>query len=115
VKSAEPQPTTQDNASNPAEDDPFRVIAEAMTQAAGEMERIEDPDVPSDQRRSPEQYGSLAKAVYSTSYGLGYGVILPTLLTLGLLPMDNSAGRGLRDGAKAATDSVQSIRSKRKP
>lgn len=94
------------------DDDPFRAIAEAMAAAAEELGN--DGDVTETNagaemaERSPR--GMLGDAVYSTSYGLSYGVIFPAVLAFGLIPRDSAAGRGLRDGADTAKRSVDNLR-----
>lgn len=108
-KVATPQPRSRvDYAATEAEPDPFHAIAEAMSRAADQMQVSgEEPDVLAAEEQADEQDGLLSKAVYSTSYCVGYGVAFPTFLALGMLPMNNAFGRGLSDGVNSAKQSVR--------
>jgi hypothetical protein len=48
----------------------------------------------------------LSQFVYTTSYTLSYGVILPAILIAESMPVNNAVLHGFVDGAKAANDMV---------
>ncbi len=50
----------------------------------------------------------LSRAMYTTSYGVSYGMIFPVLLMARAVPRENALVHGLADGAKAARDQVAS-------
>jgi hypothetical protein len=87
-------------------DDPFEALAAAVSAAAAAA----DQAPPDNQSKRGKRHGPpndpLGKAVYAAAFGVGYGVALPTFFLLGMLP-DNALGQGLRDGAKAAQETVE--------
>ncbi len=101
---------------SPASDDPFQAIAEAMEAAAREAERQEAPKKKADKSGprkaaagpapSSPSSASASGAMYSVAYGIGFGVAFPAFFVMGLLPSDSAMARGLRDGAKAARESL---------
>ncbi len=52
----------------------------------------------------------LCRFVYTTSYTLSYGIVFPATLIARSVPKDNSAVRGLIDGARAAADKVHQMK-----
>lgn len=52
----------------------------------------------------------LCRFVYTTSYTLSYGVVLPATLIARSIPVDNVAVRGILDGARAAKEKAHQIR-----
>lgn len=97
---------------SPQDDDPFRAIAEAMAAAAADMD-LEDPGHTPDS--TGESYGVLGKTVYSTTYGMTYGLMFPAVWAAGWLSANNSAGKGLLDGAESAKEAVTRIWRKKNP
>ena len=83
----------------PPQDDPLRVVAEAMFRAAENADLAEA--TPGERGRTG---GAFSQALYSTSYCIGYGVAFPSCLVLELLPKAGPVARGLRDGAQAARE-----------
>ena len=78
-----------------------------MNRAAQEIQvSEEEPGALDDQEQACEQHGVFGRAVYSASYCVGYGAAFPTFLVVGMLPMDNPLGRGLRDGVSSARQAV---------
>ena len=50
----------------------------------------------------------LSRAVYHTSYAISYGVVFPAAMIARTIPKDNALVNGLVDGARAASDAIQS-------
>jgi hypothetical protein len=50
-----------------------------------------------------------ARLVYTTCYTISYGLVFPTMVVARAIPRDNSAVRGLIDGAGAATRKAESM------
>jgi hypothetical protein len=90
---------------SPSADDPFEALAAAVSAAAEAAEQSAPNGHPKRGKRHGPPDDPLGKTIYSAAFGIGYGVALPTFLLIGMLP-DNALGRGLRDGAKAAQQSV---------
>jgi hypothetical protein len=89
----------------PSTEDPFEALAAAVSAAAEAAEQTSANGEPKRGKRHGPPDDPLGKAIYSAAFGVGYGVALPTLLLIGMLP-DNAVGRGLRDGARAARETV---------
>jgi hypothetical protein len=110
---AQPVQDTNQAKSSTEPKDPFQTVADALAAAAREIEEDEHSS-PNIHSQPATDRGMLAQAAYSTSYGLGYSVMLPVVFACGLLPLDNAVGKGLKDGAVAAKSKVEEIRP-RKP
>jgi hypothetical protein len=54
----------------------------------------------------------LSRFVYTTCYTVSYGVVFTSLLVARAVPKDNPAVQGLLDGAKAASERVDQLRSR---
>jgi hypothetical protein len=52
-----------------------------------------------------------SRFVYTTCYTLSYGVVFPTVLIARSIPKNNSVVHGLIDGAQAAIDTVDQMKS----
>jgi hypothetical protein len=52
-----------------------------------------------------------SRFVYTTCYTLSYGVVFPSVLLANAIPRENAAVRGLIDGAQAAIQKVDQLRS----
>jgi hypothetical protein len=53
----------------------------------------------------------VSRFVYTTCYTVSYGVVFPTMLLAHSIPKNNAAVRGLVDGAHAAIQKVDEVRS----
>lgn len=58
----------------------------------------------------PNASQAASKGAYGTCYYVGYGVAYGVLYLGGLIPKNNAAVHGLRDGAAAARDSLRKRR-----
>ena len=57
---------------------------------------------PPAEQPAAEQPGIVYRAVYGFGYYLSFGVMLPTLLVVRAIPLNNALGHGLWDGTVAA-------------
>jgi len=96
---AAPAPT----APQPSAADPFAALAAALAAAATTAET--QPNLDTAGQPPPAANSPLSQAIYSAAYGVGYGIAFPTFLLMGMLP-NNPAGNGMRDGVRAAQDTV---------
>jgi len=87
-------------------DDPFESLAAAVSAAAAAVEHAQTNGKARTRKQRGAPNDAVGKAIYSAAYGFGYSVALPTFLLIGMLP-DNAVGRGLKDGAKAAQQTVE--------
>jgi hypothetical protein len=53
----------------------------------------------------------LSRFIYTTCYTVSYGVVFPTMLLAQSVPRNNAAVQGLADGAQAAIQKVDELRS----
>jgi len=96
------QRAAQTPPANGAASNPLEALAAAVAAAAAKAAEEESkPRHNGRRKRQGPPEDPLGKTIYSTAYGVGYGVALPAYLLLGMLP-DNALGRGLKDGAEAA-------------
>jgi len=92
--------------------DPLRAVADAMdaaVQAAkdgAEHARTRATDA------LPAASQFLSQAVYKASYSVSFGVVFPAMLVARWLPKDNAVVHGLIDGAQAAIEMVDEMRSR---
>jgi len=55
----------------------------------------------------------ISRFVYTTCYTISYGVVFPTILIARSIPANNTMVHGLLDGARAAIDTVDQLKSRR--
>lgn len=93
--------------------DPLKSVADAMEAAV-----LAAKDGAASARETasnmlPGLGGLLSKVAYNTSYAISYGVVFPTVLIARSIPQNNPLVHGLQDGAHAAKDMVEEIKSKK--
>ncbi len=92
--------------------DPLKAVADALDMAVhatkGGVERARA----SASEAIPAATQFLSQAAYKTCYGISFGVVFPTMLIVGLIPKNNSLFHGFIDGAHAAIDSVNQMKSR---
>jgi hypothetical protein len=96
-----------------ASDDPLKSVADALETAvqaardgAGDAKVAVEKALPAASR-------FLSRFVYTTCYTVSYGVVFPTVLIAKSIPADNAVMNGLVDGARAASDMVDQLKSRR--
>jgi hypothetical protein len=90
--------------------DPLTAIADAMDAA---VEAAKDG---ADRARAtvadlvPAAGGLLSRAIYKASYAVSFGVVFPAVMIANAIPKGNAVVHGLIDGALAARDAVQDMK-----
>jgi hypothetical protein len=97
------------------ESDPLRAVADAMDTAVQTMKDGAEHARTAATDAIPAASQFLSQAVYKVSYTVSFGVVFPTMLVARWLPKDNAVVHGLIDGAHAAMDMVDEMRSKAEP
>jgi hypothetical protein len=100
------------SASTETKNDPLQQVAAAMSSAAEALKDGASDAAKAVQRIVPQGKASLSKAAYSSCYFLSYGVAFPTLFVTSMLPRNNPLSNGLYDGAVAAGDMVNDLRTR---
>jgi hypothetical protein len=54
----------------------------------------------------------LSRFVYTTCYTMSYGIVFPTVLIAKSIPTNNAVMNGFVDGARAASDMVEQLKSR---
>lgn len=84
--------------------DPFRIVADAMSEAAQAV-----GDGAADAKAHAADMvttagGFLGRLTYNAGYAVSYGVVFSALLVARAIPRENAMVHGLTDGARAARD-----------
>jgi hypothetical protein len=92
--------------------DPFKTVADALETAvqaakdgAADARATVDKVLPAASR-------FLSRFAYTTSYTISYGVVFPAVLIAKSIPTDNAVVHGMVDGARAAADMVEQMKSR---
>ncbi|MGD9647357.1 MAG: hypothetical protein AB7U73_16710 [Pirellulales bacterium] len=99
-------------ASTETKSDPLHQVAAAMSSAADALKDGASDAAKAVQRMVPQGKVSLSKVAYSTCYFVSYGVAFPALFVTSMLPKNNPLSNGLYDGAVAAGDMVDDLRTR---
>jgi hypothetical protein len=96
-----------------ATSDPLKAVADAMDAAVkAAKDGAEDARATAAEALSaPGQM--LSKFVYKACYTVSYGVVFPSAFVARSIPKDNALVHGLIDGAHAAMDMVEEMKSKK--
>jgi hypothetical protein len=92
--------------------DPLKAVADAMdaavmaTKEGAQKARALATDA------LPATSEMLSKAVYNTCYAISFGIVFPTVFLARTFPKNNAVAHGLIDGAQAAIDMVNELKSK---
>ncbi len=93
-------------------------VPEPMSSPAGTLELVRRAasDGAADAKAAAERAWTatemfVCRFTYTTCYTISYGVVFPAMLLSRAVPKDNAAVRGLMDGAAAAIQKVDSMRS----
>jgi hypothetical protein len=92
--------------------DPLKSVADALDAAVkAAKDGVEDASA-SASNALPAVGNFLSALTYKTCYAVSYGIVFPTVLVVRAIPKENAAVHGLIDGARAALDVVDEMRSK---
>jgi hypothetical protein len=92
--------------------DPLRAVADAMDAAVQAAKEGGDRALSTAADVMPAVGQFVSQAVYKTCYSLSYCAVFPTMLIARSIPRENAAVHGLIDGAHAAIDFVDQMKSK---
>jgi hypothetical protein len=92
--------------------DPLKAVADALDAAVKVAQEGAEEARATAVDALPAAGRFLSKMVYQTCYSISYGVVFPSVLLARSIPKDNAAVNGLIDGAHAAMDMVEGMRSK---
>jgi hypothetical protein len=92
--------------------DPPKSVADALETAVQAAKDGAADATSAVQKAIPAASRFLSRFVYTTSYTFSYGVVFPAVLIARSIPSDNALVRGLIDGARAASDTVDQWKSR---
>ena len=92
--------------------DPLRAVADAMDAAVKAAKEGVEGARATAADAIPAASQVVSRAVYKSCYAISFGVVFPTLLIARSIPKNNAAIHGFIDGAHAAIDLVQEMKSK---
>jgi hypothetical protein len=102
----EPEPMTSTNS------DPLKAVADAMDAAVKAAKDGAESARATAVDALPVANQMVSRLVYKTCYSLSYGVVFSSVLVARSIPRNNAAVHGLIDGAHAALDMVQEMKSR---
>lgn len=91
--------------------DPLKAVADAMEAAVQAAKSGAADARETAEKAFPVAANMLAKLAYNACYSLSYGVVFPTMLLARSVPKNNAVVHGFMDGAKAAVDMVDEMKS----
>jgi hypothetical protein len=92
--------------------DPLKAVADALDTAVKATQEGAEKARATAAEAIPAAGEFLTRAVYKTCYSISFGVVFPTVLIARSIPKNNAVVHGLIDGAQAAKDLVQEMKSK---
>jgi hypothetical protein len=92
--------------------DPLKAVADALDTAVKATEEGVAKARATASEAIPAAGEFLSRAAYKTSYAISFGVVFSTMLIVRAIPKDNAAVHGFIDGAHAAMDSIQEMKSR---
>jgi hypothetical protein len=93
--------------------DPLKSVATAMANAAEAVRDGATDAAAKVQGALPATGKFISRFVYSTFYFASYGVVFPTMFVAHVVPGLGPIADGLTDGANAANDVIQEMKTKR--
>jgi hypothetical protein len=97
---------------SPETSDPLRAIADAMDAAVHAAKEGGDKAIAAATDAVPAMGQFASQAVYKTCYSVSFCAVLPIAVLARLIPRNNAAVHGLIDGAHAATDFANQMKSR---
>lgn len=91
--------------------DPLQSVADALDAAVHAARGGAEAAQSAATDAFPVVGGILSSMTYKACYGLAYGVVFPTMLVVKAVPKENAVVHGFVDGARAAIDMVDEMRS----
>jgi hypothetical protein len=104
-----------DETVNTVSHDPLKSVADALDAAVQAAKQGVGDAQATASGALPAVAGFLSGLTYKSCYAVSYGVVFPTVLLARAIPKENAFVHGLIDGARAAIDLVDEMRSKSAP
>jgi hypothetical protein len=102
---------TDESVATPSSD-PLKAVADALDAAVKVAEGGAQKARSTASDALPVAAKYMSSLVYNTCYSISYGLVFPSVMVARSIPKDNAAVHGLIDGAHAAMDMVEGMRSK---
>jgi hypothetical protein len=99
-------------ASGASSGDPLKSVADALETAVQAAKDGAADAKATVERALPAASRFLSRFVYTTCYTMSYGVVFPTVLIAKSIPTNNAVVNGFVDGARAASDMVEQLKSR---
>src|SRR5271169_7225375 len=95
--------------------DPLKTVADALDTAVKAAKDGAADAKATAGKVLPAASRFLSRFVYTTSYTFSYGVVFPAVLIAKSIPANNAVVHGFVDGAQAASDMVDQLKSRQAP
>jgi hypothetical protein len=92
--------------------DPLKAVADALDSAVHSAAGGVQDVTASASNALPAVSGFLSDVTYKACYAVSYGIVFPTVLVVRAIPKENAVVHGFVDGAHAAIDLVNGMKSK---
>jgi hypothetical protein len=92
--------------------DPLKTVADALETAVQAAKDGAADAKATVEKALPAASRFLSRFVYTTSYTFSYGIVFPAMLIAKSMPTDNAMVHGFIDGARAATETVDQLKSR---
>jgi hypothetical protein len=102
---------TETAAAEASSSDPLKAVADALETAVQAAKEGAADAKAMAEKALPATTRFLSRFVYTTSYTFSYGVVFPTVFAARSIPKNNAIVHGLVDGAQAAVDMVDQLKS----
>jgi len=101
-----------DEVASSTQTDPLKSVADALDAAVQAAKGGIDEARTTASQALPAVGGFLSSVTYKACYAVSYGVVFPTMLLVRSIPRENAAVHGFVDGARAALDLVDEMRTR---
>ncbi len=92
--------------------DPLKSVADALETAVQAAKDGAADAKATVEKALPAASQFVSRFVYTTCYTFSYGVVFPTVLIAKSIPTNNAVVNGFVDGARAASDMVDQLKSR---
>jgi hypothetical protein len=92
--------------------DPLKTVADALETAVQAAKDGAADAKATVEKALPAASRFLSRFVYTTSYTFSYGIVFPAVLIAKSIPTNNAMVHGFIDGARAATETVDQLKSR---
>ena len=92
--------------------DPLKTVADALETAVQAAKDGAADAKATVEKALPAASRFLSRFVYTTSYTFSYGIVFPAVLIAKSIPTNNAMVHGFIDSARAATETVEQLKSR---